>query len=78
MANEVNISKESIVAVAEILESLNLKFLLVGATARDLIAEKYNIFISPRKTNDVDFGVLCRISVICTRRFPDCVPPLNS
>ncbi len=26
----------------------------------------------------LDVELDCRISVICTRRFPDCVPPLNS
>ncbi|MEQ1721603.1 MAG: nucleotidyl transferase AbiEii/AbiGii toxin family protein [Pseudobdellovibrio sp.] len=58
MANAVGFSEEAILAIAEIFESLNLKFLIVGATARDLIANKYNIPISRRRTRDVDFGVL--------------------
>lgn len=58
MANEIEISEEPIITIAAIFESLKLKFLLVGATARDLLARKYNFAASARKTSDVDFGVL--------------------
>ena len=30
------------------------------------------------ETKNYEILAECRISVICTRRFPDCVPPLNS
>jgi predicted nucleotidyltransferase len=58
VADAVDFSEEAIVTIAEIFESLNLKFLIIGATARDLIAKKYNIPVSRRRTSDVDFGVL--------------------
>lgn len=39
-------------------EKNNLDFLIIGATARDLISTKANLKLSPRKTADVDLGVL--------------------
>jgi predicted nucleotidyltransferase len=39
-------------------EKFNIDFFIVGAKARDILAKKAGIKISPRKTSDVDFAVL--------------------
>ncbi len=53
-----SLSKEAIVSIENALQTLGFKSLLMGATARDLIAEKFGIKAPIRKTSDVDFAVL--------------------
>jgi predicted nucleotidyltransferase len=50
--------EEVISGLAEHFESQRIGFLIVGAQARDIILEKSNLPASPRKTADVDFGIL--------------------
>jgi predicted nucleotidyltransferase len=54
----VSLSKEAIVAIENELRLIGFKTLLMGATARDLIAEKFGIKAPIRKTSDIDFAVL--------------------
>lgn len=39
-------------------KKLNIEFIVVGATARDIIAKINNLPLSKRSTSDVDFGIM--------------------
>lgn len=52
------ISKEAIGVISEEFKKLGVEHLLLGATARDLIAEKFEMKQPPRATADVDFAIL--------------------
>lgn len=47
---------EALHALKEVANSLNIPFIVVGATARDFILEHYHNLKSPRKTTDIDLG----------------------
>jgi len=50
-------TKETLILIKNILDSLHLDFFVVGATARDLILHLVYEIKVYRKTNDIDFGI---------------------
>jgi predicted nucleotidyltransferase len=49
---------EIVVGLEKHFNALGIEFFMIGAKARDLISENVKLAISPRKTSDVDFGIL--------------------
>lgn len=51
---------EAIVKIAEIFNALNIPYVVVGASARDIFCKEFGLPKAIRKTADVDFGIFVK------------------
>lgn len=50
--------EEIVQSLEKYFSALKIDFFIIGATARDIISAEVGLQLSPRKTSDVDFGIL--------------------
>lgn len=55
-----SIENEAIVKISKLFEEIGVPSMVVGASARDILARTYNLPLTMRMTSDVDFGILVK------------------